>query len=378
MFKVLTELQGAPGDEKRVRDYMTKELSKYADEVVYDNLGSVFGARYGEGPRVMVAGHMDEVGFMVTQITENGMIRFQTLGGWWNQVLLAQRVQIITKKGVVVGVIGSIPPHNLTPEQRKKPMEIKNMSIDIGADDRVDALQIGVSPGDTIVPICPFTPMPNEKKSLAKAWDNSYGCRLAIELLKELQGITLQNELYSGATVQEEVGLRGAQSAANMIKPDIFYALDASPANDMSGDDKEFGQIGKGALLRIFDRTMITHKGMREFVLDTAETNNIPYQYFISQGGTDAGRVHLSNDGVPSAVVGIASRYIHTLASIIHVDDYADVKELIVHLVQYTDENIVDPLQISYKGGLNTAFFLLLTLYNLLRMHDFVCMKLSR
>src|SRR5699024_2645906 len=199
----------------------------------------------------------------------------QTLGGWWNQVLLAQRVQIMTKKGIVIGVIGSIPPHNLTPEQRKKPMEIKNMLIDIGADDREDVLKIGVSPGDTIVPICPFTPMANEKKILAKAWDNRYGCGLAIELLKELKNEQLPNTLYSGATVQEEVGLRGAQTAANLIKPDIFYALDASPANDMAGSENEFGQLGKGALLRIFDRTMITHHGMRDFVLDTAESNDI-------------------------------------------------------------------------------------------------------
>src|SRR5699024_1086420 len=246
MFKTLTELQGAPGDERRVRNFMKASLSQYADDIIYDNLGSVFGVKHGKGPRVMVAGHMDEVGFMVTQITDNGMIRFQTLGGWWNQVLLAQRVQIMTKKGIVIGVIGSIPPHNLTPEQRKKPMEIKNMLIDIGADDKADAERIGIKPGQAILPICPFTPMANEKKILAKAWDNRYGCGLSIELLKELQNETLPNELYSGATVQEEVGLRGAQVAANMIQPDIFYALDASPANDMSGDEKEFGQLGKG------------------------------------------------------------------------------------------------------------------------------------
>src|SRR5690606_36534324 len=186
MFKKLTELQGTSGDEKRVRDYMKGELEKYSDEVIYDNLGSIFGVKRGEGPRVMVAGHMDEVGFMVTQITKNGMIRFHTLGGWWNQVLLAQRVQIMTAKGIVIGVIGSIPPHNLTPEQRKKPMEIKNMLIDIGADDREDALEIGVRPGDTIVPICPFTPMENVKRILAKAWDNRYCCGLALELLKEI------------------------------------------------------------------------------------------------------------------------------------------------------------------------------------------------
>ena len=345
MFKKLTELQGTSGDEKRVRDYMKGELEKYSDEVIYDNLGSIFGVKRGEGPRVMVAGHMDEVGFMVTQITKNGMIRFQTLGGWWNQVLLAQRVQIMTAKGIVIGVIGSIPPHNLTPEQRKKPMEIKNMLIDIGADDREDALEIGVRPGDTIVPICPFTPMANEKKILAKAWDNRYGCGLAIELLKEVKDESLPNELYAGATVQEEVGLRGAQTSANLIKPDIFFALDASPANDMSGDDKEFGQLGKGALLRIFDRTMITHRGMREFVLDTAESNNIAYQYFVSQGGTDAGRVHLAGDGVPSAVIGICSRYIHTSASIIHVDDYAAAKELLVTLVRKTDQSTVDQIR---------------------------------
>ncbi|MDF4730417.1 peptidase M28, partial [Vibrio parahaemolyticus] len=221
------------------------------------------------GPRVLVAGHMDEVGFMITQITKNGMLRFQPLGGWWSQVLLAQRVQVMTKNGPVIGVVGSIPPHLLSDAQRAKPMDIKNMLIDIGADSYEDAIEIGVKPGQQIVPICPFTPMANEKKIMAKAWDNRYGCGLAIELLKELKDETLPNTLYSGATVQEEVGLRGAQTAANMIQPDIFYALDASPANDASGDKTQFGQLGKGALLRIYDRTMVTHRGMREFILDT-------------------------------------------------------------------------------------------------------------
>lgn len=345
LFKTLTELQGAPGNEHLVRNFMKGELEKYSDEIIQDNLGGVFGVKNGNGPKVMVAGHMDEVGFMITQITENGMLRFQTLGGWWNQVMLAQRVQIMTENGPVIGVIGSIPPHNLTPEQRSKPMETKNMLIDIGADDKEDAQKIGIVPGQAAVPICPFTPMANDKKILAKAWDNRYGCGLAVELLKELQGEAVPNQLYSGATVQEEVGLRGSQVAANLIEPDIFYALDASPANDMSGDKKEFGQLGKGALLRIFDRTMVTHRGIKEFILDTAESNNIPYQYFISQGGTDAGKVHLSGNGVPSAVIGICSRYIHTSASMIHVDDYAAAKELLVKLVKTTDKNTVEEIR---------------------------------
>lgn len=346
MFKTLTELQGPAGYEHKVRQFMKTELTKYADDIIQDNLGSVFGVKKGKGPKVMVAGHMDEVGFMVTQITKNGMIRFQPLGGWWNQVLLAQRVQIMTDHGPVIGVIGSIPPHLLKDEERKKPIEIENMLIDIGADNKEDAINhIGVKPGDPIVPICPFTPMSNSKKILAKAWDNRYGCGLAIELLKELQDETLPNELYSGATVQEEVGLRGAQTSANMIQPDIFYALDASPANDMSGDSEQFGQLGKGTLLRIFDRSMITHRGMKDFVLDIAETNHIPYQYFMSPGGTDAGRVHIANDGVPSAVIGICSRYIHTASSIIHVDDYEAAKALLVELVKATDHNMIEHIK---------------------------------
>src|SRR5699024_1997078 len=149
LFKMLTELQGAPSDEHRIRSFMTEQLKKYANDVIYVQLDWVFGVRKGKGPRVLVAGHMDEVGFMVTQITINGMLRFQPLGGWWNQVLLAQRVQVMTDNGPITGVIGSIPPHNLTPADRAKPMEIKNMLIDIGADDREDALNIGIKPGDT-------------------------------------------------------------------------------------------------------------------------------------------------------------------------------------------------------------------------------------
>ncbi|WP_458412180.1 M42 family metallopeptidase [Schinkia sp. CFF1] len=350
LFKTLTELQGASGFEHNVRKFMRSELEKYADEIIQDNLGSIFGVKKGleDGPKVMVAGHMDEVGFMVTQITDKGLLRFQPLGGWWSQVLLAQRVEIITDNGPIVGVISSVPPHLLDEETRKKPMDIKNMLIDIGAETQDDAIKIGIQPGQQIVPICPFTPMANEKKILAKAWDNRYGCGLAIELLKETKDETLPNVLYAGATVQEEVGLRGAATAANLIQPDIFYALDASPANDASGDKDVFGHLGQGVLLRILDRTMVTHRGIREFILDTAESAKIPYQYFVSQGGTDAGRVHTANNGIPSAVIGICARYIHTPASIIHVDDYAAAKELLKTLVRKTDKTTVETIRTKF------------------------------
>ena len=347
LFKTLTELPGAPGNEHAVRKFMRQELGKYSDRLIQDNLGSVFGVKDGDeaGPRIMVAGHMDEVGFMVSQITENGMLRFQTLGGWWNQVMLAMRVEIIAGDRVIPGVVGSIPPHLLSEELRSKPMDIKNMLIDIGADDKADALAMGIRPGQQVVPFSPFTEMANSKKIMAKAWDNRYGCGLAIELLKELKDEKLPNQLFSGATVMEEVGLRGAQTAANLIQPDLFFALDASPANDATGNKNEFGQLGKGTLLRIFDKSMVTHRGMREFILDTAESNNIPYQYFISQGGTDAGKVHTANEGIPSSVIGICSRYIHTSASIIHTDDYAAAKELLTKLVRTADKTTLETIK---------------------------------
>jgi M42 glutamyl aminopeptidase. len=349
LFQTLTQLPAISGFEHPVRNFMRGELEKYADQIVQDNLGSIFGVKNGpkEGPVVMVAGHMDEVGFLVTSITGAGLIRFQPVGGWWSQVLPAQRVEIITDRGPVPGVISSIPPHLLDEEKRKKPMDLKDMLIDIGADDKNDAEKIGVRPGQPIVPVCPFTPMANPKKLMAKAWDNRYGCALAIELLKELQDETLPNTLYAGATVQEEVGLRGAKTSASLIRPDIFFALDASAADDLDGDPKKFGHLGKGVLVRIFDRSMITLKKMRDFILDIAESNHIPYQYFVSAGGTDAGSVHVANEGVPSAVIGICARYIHTSASMIHLDDYEAAKELLVKLVRACDRTTVNRIRLG-------------------------------
>lgn len=348
LFKHLTEFPSAPGFERDLRSWMKDTMSAYTDEFVQDRLGSLFGVLRGDeqGPKIMVAGHMDEVGFMVTGISDTGMIYFQPLGGWWSQAILAQRLQIITPNGPIVGVVGSIPTHLLDESQRNKPVDIKAMYIDIGADDREEAESFGIRPGLQIVPICEFTPLANPKKIMAKAWDNRYGVGLAIELLQALhqEKDKLPNTVYCGATVQEELGLRGARTSANLIQPDIFFALDASPANDMTGDKRSFGKLGAGALLRIYDPTMLTHRGMVEYIQDTAHTHGIKYQYFVSQGGTDAGQVHLSGIGVPSAVIGICSRYIHTSSSIIHTDDYAAAKELVTTLVRGLDRTTLNTI----------------------------------
>ncbi|HEY8364711.1 MAG TPA: M42 family metallopeptidase [Haloplasmataceae bacterium] len=338
LFKTLTTSHGAPGYEHDVRKFMREQLSKYSDEIIQDKLGSIFGVKHGiekDGLRIMVSGHMDEVGFLVTKITKNGMLKFQTLGGWSPNVLQAQKLVVHSKKGPIYGIIASTPPHLGGDD---KP-EIKNMLIDIGADSDTHAKELGVEPGCFVTPYMDFSFTADNKKIIAKAWDCRYGCGLAVELLKELQNEKLPNTIYSGATVQEEVGLRGAETAANLIKPHIFFALDASPANDITGDKTEFGQLGKGVLLRIYDRSYVTHRGMREFMLDIAEKNNIPYQYFTSNGGTDAGKVHLSGDGVPSILVGICARYIHSHASMIHIDDYAAAKQMLIALVKAMDKS---------------------------------------
>ncbi len=345
LFRTLTELPGASGFEHEVRRYVRGQLEQITSEIVQDRLGSIFGVLHGDesGPKVLVNGHMDEVGFMVTVILDNGMIRFQALGGWWNQVLLSQRVHIITRKGPIIGVIGSTPRH-LLGDAATKPVEISNMFIDIGADSREHALEMGVLPGLSIVPVCPFTPLADGKKILAKAWDNRFGVGLAIELLKELKTAKLPNIVYSGATVQEEVGMRGAQTAAGLINPDICYTLDAGPANDTSGDKHAFGQIGKGTVVRILDSSIVTNRTLVEFIVDIAETNKIPYQYFISPGATDAGRVQLHGRGVPTAALGICARYIHTSGSMIHTDDYAAAKELLTKLVLASDKTTLDTI----------------------------------
>jgi putative aminopeptidase FrvX len=346
LFQALTEIPAASGFEQRIRAFVRGELAKAADDIITDRLGGIFGVRYGDksGPKVMVAGHMDEVGFLITRITDNGMLQFQPLGGWWNQTMLAQRVTVCGDKGDIPGVIGSIPPHLLDEASRSKPMDVAKMYIDIGAENREEAESFGIRPGQPAVPVCPFTPLAGGRTIMAKAWDNRYGVGLAIELMKAVKDSPPPNVLYSGATVQEELGLRGAHTAAGLIHPDVCYVLDASPANDTSGDKSAFGWIGRGALLRIYDKSMITHRGMVEFVRDTAESHSIPYQYFISPGGTDAGAIHLHGIGVPTAVIGICARYIHTAASIIHVDDYEAAKELLITLVRRTDRSTLNTL----------------------------------
>lgn len=348
MFKELTDARGIAGNEKEARDVMTKYLKPYADKVENDNLGSVIAEKVGnpDGPKIMLAGHLDEIGFMITQIDDKGFLKFQTVGGWWSQVMLAQRVQIVTRKGeTIVGVIGSKPPHILPASARKQPYEIKDMFIDIGASSKEEAESWGVRPGDMVTPYFEFTVMKNEKHLLAKAWDNRIGCAIAIEVLKGLKDEQHPNIVYSCGVVQEEVGLRGAKTATHKINPDIGFAVDVGIAGDTPGvtPKESNSKMGDGPQIIIYDASMVAHRGLKDLVVDTAEENNIPYQYeAIPGGGTDAGSIHLTANGVPALSIGIATRYIHSHAGILHRDDFDNTVKLIIEVIKKLDRETVN------------------------------------
>ena len=352
MLKELTDANAISGHEKEARDVMEKYVKPYADEVFTDHLGSLIAKKVGEekGPKIMVAGHLDEVGFMITRIDKNGFLFFQTIGGWWNQVMLAQRVTIMTKEGNITGVIGTKPPHILTAEQRKKPIEIKDMFIDIGASSKEEAEKFGVRPGDSVVPYFEFTQMKNEKMLLAKAWDNRIGCAIAIDVLKQLQNEEHPNTVYGVGTIQEEVGLRGAKTSAHLIKPDIAFGVDVGIAGDTPGvSDKDAdSKLGKGPQIILYDASMISHKGLRDLVIEIAEEKEIPFQYSsMPGGGTDSGAIHLTHDGVPALSITIATRYIHSHAAMLHRDDFENAVKLIVEVIKKLDDKKLEKIRFA-------------------------------
>lgn len=352
MLKELTEANGVPGQEGPVREVMARYLAPLG-EIVTDNLGSIAAYKTGDGvdregaPKVLIAGHMDEVGFLVTMITDEGFLKFQTLGGWWEQVMLAQRVTIRTHKGDITGVFGSKPPHILPPDERKKMVEKSDMFIDIGVTSKEEAREAGVRPGDPVIPICPFTVMANEKMLLAKAWDNRFGCALALQTLKEL-GASHPNTLYAGATVQEEVGLRGATTLGHLVNADVAISLDVGIAGDTPGvkAHEAQGKLGKGPVILIFDGSLIPNLKLRNLFVEVAEAEGIPYQFdSVAAGGTDGGRFQLANDGVPAINIGIPARYIHSAASMVHLDDFINATRLMVAVIKRLDADTVADLK---------------------------------
>ncbi len=286
---------------------------------------------------------MDEVGLIVQTIMDDGLIRFLVLGGWWAHTLLAKRVRIRTRQGVEIpGVIGAKPPHFLSEAEREKVMKIEDMFIDVGARDAAEVQAFGIRIGDAIVPDSPFVRMRNPDLLLSKAFDDRAGLSLVVHAALETAKISHPNTIIFAGTVQEEVGTRGAKAAAASVNPDLAIVAEGAPADDLPGAGREERQaaVGSGPQIRFMDSSAIMNREFTQFVIDTAEKNGIPCQLAVRRrGGTDAAPIHLHASGVPTVVIAVPSRYVHTHNTIIDTSDYVSALKLILKLIETIDEN---------------------------------------
>ncbi|QMS85540.1 M42 family metallopeptidase [Candidatus Xianfuyuplasma coldseepsis] len=349
LYRDLVDLPGAPSFEKPIRDYMRTQLEPHVEEIIEGRLGSIFGVinKDFDGPKVMIAGHMDEVGGIVTGINKNGLIKMTNLGGMHGNVFLSQHVDIITDDlEKIPGVTASKPPHLLRGTD-EKPTDIKfnDLLVDIGANNDDHAKELGVRVGQQVVARNHYTVSKDGEKIFSKAWDDRFGCGMALEIARDTKKEDLKCQLYTGATVQEEVGLRGAKTAAGLIKPDVFIAIDCSPCADSFDGDDVSGKIGEGFLLRFYDPSAIMHQGMKQFIINAAEEDGIKYQYYKSMGGTDAARVQLANGGTLVATIGMPARYIHSTTSMISTKDYQEVKKIVYKIIRMFDAKTVDQIK---------------------------------
>jgi endoglucanase len=348
LLQELTEAHSVSGHEDEVRAIFVDELGE-CGELSADRNGSVFCDAGGEGPRVLVAGHMDEVGFLVQNITADGFIQFLGIGGWWEHNLLSQRVEILTRRGEkVLGVVASRPPHFLPESQRRQVMSMDQMFIDVGAESRRDVLEnFGIALGDPIAPVSAFTALGREDCFMAKAFDNRLGMAGTIQAGQILSQSKHPNRLILCGTVQEEVGLRGAKTAANYAQPDVAIVLEGPPADDAPGFSRADcqGRLGGGVQIRLYDPSAIAHPRLARLAIETAQAEGIPHQVTVRRsGGTDAGSFHVANQGVPSIVLGVPARYIHSHNAIIDLNDYLHLLSLTIALVRRLDEEAVDRL----------------------------------
>ena len=287
LLKSLSEVNGIPGFEGNVRQ-MLSQFVEGTCELSTDNLGSLICRKAGsEGPKIMIPAHMDEIGFMVHVITDEGFIRFIPMGGWWDQVLLGKQVQIKTSQGLVTGVIGSKPPHILKDEDKSKVVKKDTMFIDVGARSKAEAMdELHIRPGDPIFPVSEFELMANGRLLAGNAWYYLAGCAALLELMHLLQGKNTLTQCMQWLRCKR-VGLRGAKTATSVVAPDIGIALDVGIAGDMPGVNPEESplKLGQGPVLYVADGSAIAHSGLRRFVIDTAEDLNIPLQFAALLGG---------------------------------------------------------------------------------------------
>lgn len=343
LLKELSLLPGAPGNEKMVSKYISTQIEKFVDEVQCDNLGSLIGTKAQKGPRIMISANMDEIGLLVTNITEEGFIGFQHLGPWSSNVMLSQVWEVSTKKGIIYGVTGAKPLQSTPFENRNKVVPIESMYIDVGVSSKKEAQELGIAPGNRITPHAEFKVLGNEKYLLSKAWNNRIGSAVVIEVLKELKNNP--NKCFGTFTVQKEIGLRGSKTSSYIIEPEIAIAIDAGLADDAPRGIAIEQSLGKGPQIVLYDAGLVPNQALRNLVIETAKENNIPFQEsVIKYSRTDAALMHVSHRGAAALTITVPTRYMHSHTSIIHYDDFKNTVKLLVALILKLDQDAVNDI----------------------------------
>ena len=354
LLQQLSDAPGPPGAEDAVRAIMVREMKTSTTAPLrYDGMGSVIAQVGSNGPRIMIDAHMDELGGMVRRIGPNGQLTMQMLGGWLDQALVDQRWVILGSKGPVEAVTGIRDIHVITPAERTAVIPREAVFLDIGAKNPAEAAAMGIEPGDPVVPDAPFHFMNGSQNYLGKAWDDRIGCAVLLQTMQRMAKMPHANQLFFVATTQEEIGLRGARTAANLVKPDLGLAIEGGIANDQGGHPEETqAHLGEGPGIFLYDSSAIPNRKLVRFVEDTAKTSGIPLQLDLVQGyGDDSAEMQESGTGAPTLNFVVPVRYTHAHNGIVNRGDFDKTVDLMVDVLQHLDQAAVDRIRDFTPGS---------------------------
>lgn len=348
-LKEICEIVSPSGFEQEIRKVIINHIKDHADNIWIDAMGNIIAVKKGkEKGKLMISAHMDEIGLMIKHIDKNGFLRFAPIGGWNPQILPAQRVLIRTLNGNIVrGAIGVKPPHIMEPKEKEKVIPIDKLFIDIGVSSKEEAEKLGITVGAVAVIDRTVERLGNPDVIVGRAFDDKIGVATAVEAFKILNEPDV--DVYLVITVQEEVGLKGAKTAAFSIGPDVGIAIDVTTAADVPGvsEQDQVVRLGKGPAIKIMDGKsgsgIIVHPAVRDLLIETARAENIPYQLEILIGGTtDASAIQLTKEGVPTGAISIPTRYIHSPVEIINLNDVSNAIKLLASFTMRLDKEWIE------------------------------------
>jgi len=348
LLRELSEAPGPPGFEEDVRRIMVRELKPYAARISYDGLGSVIAQHGASGPRIMLDAHMDELGGIVRRATPDGYLSMQMLGGWLDQALPDQRWIIIGAHGPVRAVTGIRDIHYTPVEERTKVIPRNQILLDVGARSAAELATMGIEPGDPVVPDSAFAVLNGTSRYLGKAFDDRVGCAVVIEAMRRLAASGHPNQLFVAATTQEEIGLRGAHAAADVIRPDIGIAIEGGVTGDSPGGHAEESEVrlGAGPALFLFDTSALPNRKLVALTKATAARIGAPLQFDVAQGyGDDSAEIQKSSGGAPTVNLVVPVRYTHAHNGVMDRGDFDHLVDLVVAMIQQLDAPTVASLR---------------------------------